>query len=95
MPLAVLTTSEKLVDNIPKAIDAGALPPDTPRDFGAVIDRAHSAAQRQLAALVPGAVHITKTHSGHDIMIDNAPLVTKWIRRVVDAVRDGDTSLAG
>jgi hypothetical protein len=48
-----------------------------------------SAAQKQLAALVPGAVHITDTHSGHNIMIDNAPVVIQAIRMVVDAVRAG------
>jgi hypothetical protein len=40
-------------------------------------------------------VHITNTHSGHNIMIDNAPVVIQSIRRVVDAVRHGDSSLTG
>jgi hypothetical protein len=44
---------------------------------------------------VPGAVHITDTHSGHNIMIDNAPVVIQAIRRVFDAVRAGQTSLNG
>jgi len=44
---------------------------------------------------VPGTVHITNTHSGHNIMIDNAPLVIQSIRQVVDAVRNGDSSLTG
>ena len=44
---------------------------------------------------MPGAVHITDTHSGHNIMIDNAPVVIKTIRMVVDAVRAGKTSLKG
>jgi hypothetical protein len=51
-----------------------------PPEFGAVVDRANSAAQNKLAALVPGAVHITHTHSGHNIMIDNAPIVIQAIR---------------
>jgi hypothetical protein len=54
-----------------------------------------SATQNKLAALVPGAVHITDTHSGHFIMIDNAPVVIHAIRTVVDAVRAGKTSLKG
>ena len=94
MPLAVLTADATFADVVPKLIDNGELPPDTPRDFGAVIDRTNGIAQRQLAALVPGAVHITKTHSGHNIMIENAPIVTKWIRKVVDAVRHGKSALA-
>src|SRR5215471_862292 len=93
MPVVVLTSSDKFIDVTPKLIQAGELPPDTPPDFGAVMDRAHSAAQKKLAALVPGAVHITDTHSGHFIMVDNAPVVIQAIRMVVDAVRAGQTSL--
>jgi pimeloyl-ACP methyl ester carboxylesterase len=95
MPVVVLTSSDKFADVVPKLIQAGRFPPDTPPDFGAVVDRAHSSAQNELAALVPGAVHITDTHSGHFIMIDNAPVVIHAIRMVVDAVRAGQTSLKG
>jgi pimeloyl-ACP methyl ester carboxylesterase len=95
MPVVVLTASDKFIDVVPKLIQAGELPPDTPPDFGAVVDRANSAAQNELAALVPGAVHITDTHSGHNIMIDNAPVVIQAIRMMVDAVRAGQTSLKG
>jgi pimeloyl-ACP methyl ester carboxylesterase len=94
MPVVVLTSGDKYVDVLPKLIQAGELPPDTaPPDFGAVLDRAQSAAQNKLAALVPGAVHITDTHSGHFMMIDDAPVVIQAIRMVVDAVRAGQTSL--
>jgi pimeloyl-ACP methyl ester carboxylesterase len=95
MPVVVLTSSDKFIDVLPKLIQAGEAPRDTPSDFGAVLDRAHSAAQNTLAALVPGAVHITDTHSGHFIMIDNAPVVIQAIHMVVDAVRAGQTSLKG
>jgi pimeloyl-ACP methyl ester carboxylesterase len=93
MPVVVLTASEKYADEVPKALDADQLPPDTPRAFGAVMDRAWAAAQNELAVLVPGAVHVTNTHSGHNIMIENAPVVIRSIRRVVDAVRAGRSSL--
>ena len=93
MPVVVLTASDKFVDVVPKLIQTGELPSDTPRDIGAVVDRANSAAQNELAALVPGAVHITDTHSGHNIMIDNAQVVIQAIRMVVDAARAGQTSL--
>ena len=93
MPVVVLTASDKFIDVVPKLIQAGELPSDTPADFGAVVDRANSAAQNELAALVPGAVHIIDTHSGHNIMIDNAQVVIQAIRMVVDAVRAGQTSL--
>ena len=93
MPVVVLTASDKFIDVVPKLIQAGELPPDTPPDLGAVLDRANPTAQNELAALVPGAVHITDTHSGHNIMIDNAPIVIQAIRMVVDAVRAGQTSI--
>jgi len=93
MPVVVLTGSDKYADVVPKLIQAGELPPDTPRNLGAVLDRANPTAQNELAALVPGAVHITDTHSGHNIMIDNAPIVIQAIRMVVDAVRAGQTSI--
>src|SRR5262249_53576348 len=95
MPVVVLTASDKYVDVVPKLIETGELPPDTPSDLGAVVDRANPTAQNELAALVPGAVHITDTHSGHNIMIDNALVVIKAIRMVVNAVRAGQTSLKG
>ena len=94
MPLTVLTADVLIADAVPKLIDNGELPADTPRDFGAVIDTANRVAQRQLAALVPGAVHVTRTHAGHNMMIDNAPIVSKSIRKVVGAVRDGGASSA-
>jgi hypothetical protein len=57
------------------------------------MDRAWAAAQNDLAALVPGAVHLTNTHSGHNIMIENAPVVIRSIHRVANAVRDDRSSL--
>ena len=39
MPVVVLTASDKFIDVVPKLIQAGELPPDTPPDFGAVVDR--------------------------------------------------------
>jgi hypothetical protein len=93
MPVVVLTASNKWADVVPKLVQAGELPPNTPLDFGAVVDRAQTAAHNELAALAPGSVHITDTHSGHNIMIENAPVVIQAIRMVVDAVRAGQTSL--
>lgn len=95
MPVVVLSASVKFADLVPQYLDEGLLPPSVPRDFGTVIDTTNSAAQRELAALVPGSVHITDTNAGHNIMIDNAPLVIQSIRDVVDAVRAGQLSLTG
>ena len=44
--------------------------------------------------LVPGAEHITKTDSGHDIMLENPVLVSDAIVDVIAAVRDGRTSIS-
>jgi pimeloyl-ACP methyl ester carboxylesterase len=89
MPVVVLTASQQYAQEVRDLIDTGQLPPDTPRDFGIVMDRAWAAAQDELAALVPDAVHITNTHSGHNIMLENAPVIIRSIRRVVNAVRAG------
>ena len=93
MPLVVLTASVKYKGLVPKLIDQGVLPTSVPRDFGTVIDRTNAAAQNELAALVPGAVHITNTKSGHNIMVDNAPVTIRAIEMVLKAVRAGKTSL--
>jgi hypothetical protein len=50
-------------------------------------------AQADLAALVPGAKHITDTDSGHEIQKGQPQLVIGSIREVVDAVRGGKASL--
>jgi hypothetical protein len=79
---------------VPGFITDGLLPPDIPPDFGYVTDRAAKEAQAELAASVPGARHVTKTDSGHEIHKDQPRLVIDSIRDVVDAVRAGRTVLA-
>ncbi|CAN5775389.1 alpha/beta hydrolase [soil metagenome] len=88
LPLVVLSADRPWGPQIPPLIAAGALPPDTPPDFGYVIDAAQKLAQKELAKLVPNAEHITETHSGHDIHIEQPRLVIEAIRRVVDVVRE-------
>jgi hypothetical protein len=70
------------------------LPPDTPPDFGYVIDAAQKPAQEELANLVPGAEHITKTNSGHDIDNEQPQLVIDAIHQVGDADREGAETVA-
>jgi len=94
MPLLVLSADVLYGPTLPALIERGELPPDTPLDFGYMIDRANQTAQANLAKLVPGAKHITDTHSGHNMMIDQPQLVTDAIREVVDAVRNGDSALS-
>lgn len=89
MPLIVLSADRPWGPLIPGLIADGRLPPDIPPDFGYVTDRAQKEAQAKLAALVPGARHVTRTDSGHDIHKERPELVIDSIRGVVDTVRNG------
>jgi pimeloyl-ACP methyl ester carboxylesterase len=89
MPLVVLSADVLYGPTLPVLLDRGEISSDTPRDFGHVIDRANKVAQERLAHLVAGAKHLTKTHSGHNMMIEQPLLVTNAIREVVGAVRYG------
>jgi pimeloyl-ACP methyl ester carboxylesterase len=93
MPLIVLSADRPWGPQVPALIAKGELPADVPKDFGYVTDRAQKEAQAKLAALVPGAKHITETHSGHEIHKDQPQLVTDAIREVVEAVRSRSSQL--
>ena len=93
MPLVVLSADIAWGPLVPGMIADGRFTPDTPPDVGYVTDRAQKVAHANLAALVPGSKHVTKTDSGHLIHHDNPQLVTDSIREVVDAVRAGKTAL--
>ena len=54
---------------------------------------ANTAAQTEIAGYVPGSVQIKDTNAGHNIMVDNAPVVIKAIEDVLAAVRAGRTTL--
>jgi pimeloyl-ACP methyl ester carboxylesterase len=93
MPLVVLSADHPWGPLVPGLIANGSLPSDTPPDIGYVTDRAQKETQANLAALVPGARHVINTDSGHEIHKDRPQLVIDAIRDVVDAVRQGKTSL--
>jgi pimeloyl-ACP methyl ester carboxylesterase len=94
MPLAVLSADALYGPTMEAQATNGELPASVPADFGYVIDRANEQAQEQLAQLVAGAEHVTETDSGHNMMIDNAPLVTDAVLDVLGAVRAGRATLA-
>lgn len=94
LPLIVLSADRPWGPQIPALIADGTLPADVPADFGYITDAAQKKAQDRLAALVPGARHITNTNSGHEVHKEQPRLVTDAIIEVVDAVRAGTTSLA-
>ena len=89
LPLIVLSADRPWGPQVPALIANGVLPADVPPDFGYVTDGAQKQAQARLAALVPGAKHITNTNSGHEIHKEQPQLVTDAIREVVEAVRSG------
>ncbi|MBS1907436.1 MAG: alpha/beta hydrolase [Actinobacteria bacterium] len=83
MPLTVLSADRLIAPQWQAMIDSGQLPPGTPPDLGAAVDEAQKVSQDYQAHLVPGAQHITDTHSGHDIPLDNPAIVISAIRDVV------------
>jgi pimeloyl-ACP methyl ester carboxylesterase len=87
MPLVVLSADFLFGPNWRSKIVEGVVPPGTPSDLGYVIDKAQKSAQEGLAALVPDAKHVTNTHSGHNIPMEQPQLVIDAIREVVDDVR--------
>ncbi|MEP9379246.1 alpha/beta hydrolase [Aquabacter sp. CN5-332] len=94
LPLVVLSADRPWGPQIPALIANGTLPAGVPPDFGYITDAAQEKAQARLAALVPGARHITRTNSGHEIHREQPELVSDAIIQVGDAVRAGKTSLA-
>jgi pimeloyl-ACP methyl ester carboxylesterase len=84
MPLVVLTADKPY---------PAPTRPGIPANINTVTREAQDVSQRQVASLVPGAEHVTKTDSGHDIMLENPVLVSGAIVDVVAAVRDGRTSM--
>jgi pimeloyl-ACP methyl ester carboxylesterase len=93
LPLIVLSADRPWGPQIPALIADHTLPADVPPDFGYITDAAQKKAQDRLAALVPGARHITHTNSGHEIQKEQSGLMTGAIVDVVNAVSAGKTSL--
>ncbi len=87
IPLVVLSADELLAPQLPALIASGALPADTPPDFGPIFDAAQAKAQARLAQLTPDAVHITKTNSGHNIHLIQPQLVTDAVLQVAARMR--------
>ena len=93
MPLIVLSADEPL-DLLP-FVENGSLPmtPEEAKEFGKLLFQANVDARADLVSQVPGAKHITNTHSGHYIHQEQPQLVIDSIREVVDAARVGSTTL--
>jgi pimeloyl-ACP methyl ester carboxylesterase len=94
MPLIVLSSDEPL-DLTPYAED-GTLPLTVKeaKEFGKLLFQAFVDARADLVSQVPGARHITNTHSGHYIHQEQPQLVIDAVREVLDAVEAGGTTLS-
>jgi pimeloyl-ACP methyl ester carboxylesterase len=84
MPLTVLSADELFGPQFPAMIASGAMPADTPPDFGTIFDAAQAKAQARVAQLEPNAIHITHSNSGHNIHLIQPQLVTDAIRLTAD-----------
>ena len=93
MPLAVLSADASIGQLVEELAAHHQLPPGVPADFGYVTETAQRASQARLAALVPGARHVTRTNSGHNIHREQPQLVVSAIRDVVAAAREGRDTL--
>ncbi len=88
VPVSVLTAD--IPQLTPEVLASGQVPPGVDQQFADALWTAQLAAQDELAAKFPGAVHVTDTHSDHYIQLGNPQLVIDSIRAVVDDVREGD-----
>jgi pimeloyl-ACP methyl ester carboxylesterase len=78
LPLVVLSRGRSM-----------AMPSDLPGGLtGEGLERAWTAEQDRLAALVPGARHVIARESEHYIQLQQPELVIDAVRQVVEAVRD-------
>jgi pimeloyl-ACP methyl ester carboxylesterase len=87
MPLVVLSADAPMGPLFKEMAAAGTLPAGVPDGFADVLETAQRASQAQLAQLVPGAKHVTETHSGHNIHHEQPQLVVEAAREVIAASR--------
>src|SRR5215218_5325876 len=95
MPFIVLSSDEPWAPTMRTLVENGSLPmtADQAEQFGKLVFNAVVDARSDLVSQVPGAKHITNTHSGHYIHQEHPKLVIDSIREVVDAARVGSTTL--
>ncbi len=85
MPLIVLSSDEPF--DLTPFVDAGVVPADIVEPVAKDLFRAVLDARADLVSRVPGARHITDTHSGHYIHQEQPKLVIDSVREVVEAAR--------
>jgi pimeloyl-ACP methyl ester carboxylesterase len=85
MPFIVLSSDEPY--DLAPFVESGVVPADVAEEFGDLLFRAVLEARADLVRRVPGAGHITDTHSGHYIHQERPWLVISSVREVAGAVR--------
>jgi pimeloyl-ACP methyl ester carboxylesterase len=85
VPTIVLTADRPQLT--PDVVASGQLPAEVDQEFADALWAAQLVAQDELAAMFPGAEHVTSTDSDHYIHTENPQLVIDSIREVVDTVR--------
>ena len=85
MPLIVPSSDKPL--NLMPFVEDGSLPltADEAEAFGELIFQIFLTARADLVRQVPGARHITDTHSGHYSQVEQPALVIDAVRGVVEA----------
>ena len=91
MPLIVLSSDEPL--DLTPWVEDGTLTAEEAKQFGEEIFDAVVRARSDLVSQVPGAMHITETHSGHNIHWEQPQLVINQVREVVEAARKKSCAL--
>ena len=92
MPLIVLSADEPF--DFTPFVENGTFPtPEAAKEFGELYFRANLYARSDLVSQVPGARHITDTHSGHYIHWEQPQLVIDSVREVVEAARKKSCAL--
>lgn len=84
MPNIVLTADEPY--DFRRFIQKGLVPKDAPLDLAPILFQIHLKAQDQLARSLH-AKHITRTHAGHYIHMEQPQIVVYAIREVVEQAR--------
>ena len=85
VPTIVLTADRPQLTR--DVVASGQLPAEVDQEFADALWKAQLVAQDELAAMFPGADHVTSTDSDHYIHTENPQLVIDSIREVVDTVR--------
>jgi pimeloyl-ACP methyl ester carboxylesterase len=87
MPFTVISADHAWGPLVEESVAAGGQPPEVPADFGYKLDEALVKSRAAVAALLPDAVVISDTDSGHLVHQEQPRIVADAIVELVDRVR--------